>query len=62
MSKRSFPLLDLLLLESRVKERVVERSVGVSVVVSNSEISAIIFQIARSKLPHVIRALSPCDF
>lgn len=51
MSKRSFPLLDLLLLESRVTESVVERSVGVRVVVSTSEISAIflfVFQIARA--------------
>lgn len=43
MSKR-FPLLDLLLLESRVTESVVERSVGVRVVVSTSEVSAMLFE------------------
>lgn len=48
MSKRSFPLLDRLLLESKVTESVVDRSVGVKVVLSNSETSAIL---SFSKVP-----------
>ena len=43
-SKRSLLLLDLLLLDSRVTERVVDRSVGVRVVLSTSDDkSAILF-------------------
>lgn len=53
MSKRSLLLLVLLLLESRVIESVVDKSVGVRVVVSTSETSAIvIFQIPRLNWYH----------
>lgn len=41
-SRRSLLVLDLLLLESRVTDRVVERSVGVRVVLSTSDKSAIL--------------------
>lgn len=54
MSKRSLLLLPLLLLESSVTESVVDKSVGVRVVVSTSETSAIvIFQISRLNWYHM---------